>query len=69
MVTFESDANLHTGLSAELNEINDAIDKLTGSADFSQDGPDARLRLTSISDSLKLAQQVFEDEATLATAC
>ena len=69
VVTFASDATLRTGLSTELNTINDAIDKLTGSADFSQDGPDARLRLTSISDSLKLAQQVFEDEATPATAC
>ena len=57
VVTFESDANLHTGLSAELNEINDAIDKLTGSG------------LTSISGGLELAQREFDDAARPAVAC
>ena len=66
VVTFASDATLRTGLSTELNEISNAIDQLTGSADFEEGAPQ---RLTSISDSLKLAQQVFEDEATPATAC
>ena len=57
VVTFASDAPLRTGLSAELNTINNAIDLLTGSGG------------TSISDGLKLAQDVFEGSLRPATAC
>ena len=57
VVTFATDATLRTGLSTELNTINNAIDLLTGSGG------------TSISDGLKLAQDVFEGSLRPATAC
>eukprot|EP00964_Phaeocystis_antarctica_P076262 scaffold47148_cov48-Phaeocystis_antarctica.AAC.1 len=57
VVTFASDATLRTGLSAELNTINNAIDQLTGSG------------WTSISDGLETAQREFDLRARPATAC
>ena len=57
VVTFASDAMLRTGLSAEPNQINDAIDFLSGSG------------LTSISGGLELAQREFDDAARPAVAC
>ena len=57
VVTFASDATLRTGLSTDPDEINDAIDQLTGSG------------FTSISDGLELAQQEFESSLRPATAC
>ena len=57
VVTFATDATLRTGLSTDPDEINDAIDQLTGSG------------WTSISDGLELAQQEFESSLRPATAC
>jgi len=57
VVTFATDATLRTGLSTDPDEINDAIDQLTGSG------------FTSISDGLELAQQEFESSLRPATAC
>ena len=57
VVTFERDATLRTGLSAEPNTINNAIDQLTGEG------------WTSISDGLEMAQREFDRRARPATAC
>ena len=58
VVSFDLDARLRTGLSAEPNTINNAIDQLSGSG------------WTSISDGLEMAQQEFESSrARPATAC
>ena len=57
VVTFASDATLRTGLAAELNPINNAIDQLKGSGS------------TSISDGLERAQREFALRARPATAC
>ena len=57
VVTFEMDATLRTGLSADPNTINNAIDRLTGSG------------WTSVSDGLKMAQQEFDQRARPAIAC
>ena len=57
VVTFASDATLRTGLSAEPNTINNAIDQLTGSG------------ATSISGGLEMAQREFDLRARPATAC
>ena len=57
VVTFEMDATLRTGLSADPNTINNAIDRLTGSG------------WTSVSDGLEMAQQEFDQRARPDIAC